>query len=44
MALAWEAPSTTGRPMSQWTSREIAEDITPRGIVDRIAPRHAARL
>jgi putative transposase len=44
IALACEAPHTTGRPISQWTSREIAEEIIQRGIVARISPRHAARL
>jgi putative transposase len=44
VALACEAPSTSGRPMSQWTSREIAEEIRKRGIVAQISPRHAARL
>lgn len=44
VALACEAPSQSGRPISQWTGREIADEITKRGIVDRISPRHAARL
>lgn len=44
IALACEAPSLAGRPISQWTSREIAEEIRTRGIVEQIAPRHAARL
>jgi transposase len=44
IALACEAPSTSGRPISQWTSREIAEEILKRGIVTQISPRHAARL
>ncbi|MFQ5814856.1 MAG: helix-turn-helix domain-containing protein [Anaerolineae bacterium] len=44
VSLACEAPSQTGRPISQWTSREIAEEIVNRGIVERISPRHAARL
>jgi transposase len=44
VALACEAPSTSGRPISQWTSREIAEAIRTRGMVEQIAPRHAARL
>jgi putative transposase len=44
VALACEAPSTSGRPISQWTSREIAEEIRKRGIVEQISPRHAARL
>ena len=44
VALACEAPSLVGRPISQWTSREIAEAIRLRGIVEQISPRHAARL
>ncbi len=44
VALAGEAPSQSGRPISQWTSREVAEEIVHRGIVERISPRHAARL
>jgi putative transposase len=44
VALACEAPSGTGRPISPWTSREIAEEIRARGIVEQISPRHAARL
>ncbi len=44
VALACEAPSQTGRPISQWTSREVADEIIAQRIVDRISPRHAARL
>ena len=44
VALACEAPSQSGRPISQWTSREVADEIVNKGIVDRISPRHAARL
>ena len=44
VALACAAPVTTGRPISQWSSREIADEITARGIVETISPRHAARL
>lgn len=43
-ALACEAPAKTGRPISQWTGREIAEELVARGIVTQISPRHAARL
>jgi hypothetical protein len=32
-------PSKSGRPISQWTGRE-----NTRGIVEKISPRHAARL
>jgi putative transposase len=42
--LACEAPERSGRPISQWTGREIAEEIKGRGIVERISGRHAARL
>jgi len=44
IALACEAPAQSGRPISQWTGREIAEEIVRRGIVATISSRHAARL
>ena len=44
VALACEAPTTSGRPISQWTGREIADEIKRRGIVAEISGRHAARL
>jgi putative transposase len=43
-ALACEAPAKAGRPISQWTGREIADEMKVRGIVEQISPRHAARL
>jgi putative transposase len=43
-AMACEKPEDSGRPISQWTSREIADEVMKRGIVDSISPRHAARL
>ncbi len=42
--LACEAPAKSGRPITQWTGREIADELIARGIVERISPRHAARL
>jgi putative transposase len=42
--LACEAPAKTGCPISQWTGREIADELQQRGIVTEISPRHAARL
>jgi transposase len=42
--LACEAPEKAGRPISQWTNREIADEIMARGIVDRLSWRHAGRL
>jgi putative transposase len=44
VALACEAPAESGRPISQWSSREIADEVKRRGIVEQISPRHAARL
>lgn len=44
VALACEAPRLSGRPISQWSGREIADEIVARGIVPAISPRHAARL
>jgi transposase len=44
VALACEAPERSGRPISQWTGREIADEIKQRGIVEQISGRHAARL
>ena len=43
-ALACEAPSKSGRPISQWTGREIADEMQARGIVKKISPRYAAHL
>ena len=42
--LACDAPERSGRPISQWTAREIADEIMRRGIVSQISGRHAARL
>ena len=44
VALACEAPSASGRPISHWSTTELAREIVRRGIVDTISPRHAARL
>ena len=43
-ALACEAPLKAGRPISQWTGREIADELVARGIVKQISPRHASYL
>ena len=42
--MACEAPEKVGRPISQWTGREIADELMQRGIVEHISRRHAARL
>ena len=44
IALACEKPADSGRPISQWSHRELADEIVRRGIVDSISPRHAGRL
>jgi putative transposase len=44
IALACEQPADSDRPISQWSGRELADEITRRGIVERISPRHAGRL
>jgi putative transposase len=43
-ALACEKPEQSERPISQWSGREIADEVMQRGIVAQISPRHAARL
>jgi putative transposase len=43
-ALACEKPENSGRPITQWTGREIADELKQRQIVESISPRHAARL
>jgi putative transposase len=42
IALACEQPKD--RPISQWTGRELADEVLRRGIIQQISPRHAARL
>jgi len=42
--LACEPPEASDRPISQWTGREIADEIMKRGIVAEISARHAGRL
>ena len=44
VALACDPPGDSQRPISQWTSRELADEIQKRGIVPKISGRHAARL
>lgn len=37
-ALACEKPEQSERPISQWTGREIADEIVKRGILSQISP------
>jgi transposase len=43
-ALACEKPERSGRPITHWSAREIADELMKRKIVEHISPRHAARL
>ena len=43
-AMACEQPENSERPISQWTGREIADEVMKRKIVENISARHAARL
>jgi putative transposase len=42
--MACQAPEHAGRPISQWTARELADEMMGQGLVESISPRHAARL
>src|ERR671932_1312696 len=44
IALACERPADSDRPISQWSHRELADEVVRRGIVASISPRHAGRL
>lgn len=43
-AVACQTPMKSGRPISQWTGREIADELKARGIVEQLSPRHASYL
>jgi len=43
-ALACEKPEKSGRPITHWSAREIADELIKRKIVTDISPHHAARL
>lgn len=44
VALACEDPQESGREISHWTRRELADEALKRGIVDSISPRHVGRV
>ena len=44
IALACTPPSDAGRPISQWTPRELADEAASQGIVPRISARTVGRL
>jgi putative transposase len=44
IALACEPPGASGRPISHWTPRELADEACKRGIVGTISTRHVRRF
>src|SRR5436190_10729848 len=44
VAVACEPPEESGRPISHWTSRELADEVQKRGIVATISPRSVGRF
>jgi putative transposase len=44
VAVACESPEASGRPVSHWTPRELAEEVIKRGIVNRISTRSVGRF
>lgn len=44
VALACEPPEESGRPVTHWTHRELADEAITRQIVDRISPRSVGRF
>jgi len=44
VALACEEPEKSGRPITHWTPREVAEEAIKRAIVTSISARHVGRF
>jgi putative transposase len=44
MAIACEEPSASGRPVSEWTPRELADEVVKRNIVSSISVRQTGRF
>jgi putative transposase len=44
LALACEDPGESGRPVTHWTPRELADEAIKRGIVASISPRQVGRF
>ena len=44
VAVACEPPEKSGRPISHWTHRELADEVKKRQIVEDIAPRSVGRF
>jgi putative transposase len=44
IAVACEPPEQSGRPISHWTARELADEVQKRQIVATISPRSVGRF
>ncbi len=44
VALSLEPPEQSGRPITHWSQRELADEAIKRGIVAQISPRSAGRF
>jgi putative transposase len=44
ISVACESPEDSGRPVTHWTPRELADEVIKRGIVERISPRTVGRF
>jgi putative transposase len=44
VAIACEPPEDSGRPVTEWTPRELADETVKRGIVSSISTRQAGRF
>jgi putative transposase len=44
MAIACEQPEDSGRPISHWSQRELADEVLKRNLVDQISPRSVGRF
>ena len=42
--MACETPEKSGRPVSHWTPRKLADEVVKRGIVPSISVRHVGRF
>jgi putative transposase len=44
IAVGCEDPGESGRPITEWTPRELADEVSKRGIVEHISPRQVGRF
>ena len=44
IAVGCEDPGASGRPVTHWTPRELADEVIKRGIVESISPRSVGRF